>query len=280
MPKANAINLTLPFYQVNPGIEGSAFGQNSKITFQPDGNFVIRYKEFSFQDGTLQTVKEPQNKNSRVTDFLAQKEIPVFSILAVILVILFRNLFFSAFQKYFLSLTSNYEIDFNIQKIGVGPILFSVSVILLTFSDFNPEIQSPISSKFIQLLEHLRGGIRFFVLPIAFSVTVFFFLNLTSRLFPLIFSDIKSLFALSLLMLIWNFADFGSKIQDYINLQNFIAFLGSIYLIIRTVLLFNVLRRSYRFHVPITLFYICVFNLGTLLLLVKGLNLDILSFYE
>lgn len=280
MPKANAVNLTLPFYQVNPGIEGSAFGQNSKITFQPDGTFVIRYKEFSFQDGTLQTVKEPQNKNSRVTDFLAQKEIPVFSILAVILVILFRNLFFSAFQKYFLSLTSNYEIDFNIQKIGLGPILFSVSVILLTFSDFNSEIQSPISGKFIQLLEHLKGGIRFFVLPIAFSVTVFFFLNLTSRLFPLIFSDIKSLFALSLLMLIWNFADFGSKIQDYINLQNFIAFLGSIYLIIRTVLLFNVLRRSYRFHVPITLFYICVFNLGTLLLLVKGLNLDILSFYE
>lgn len=280
MLKSGGPAVTLPFHLVNPGKANGHFAESSLIIFQPDGSHTVDFENFTFQNGTIHVARSPTSLLDSTSSSILQKQVPFFSISAVVLVILFRNLFFSAFKKYFLSLSSNYEIDFNIQKIGVFPILLSVAIILLTFSDLNERVASFPNHNWTVLLARLKSGVQFFVIPIAFSVLGFFALNLTTRLFPLVFSDIKTLFALCFVTLIWNFANFGSSIQNYFSFQNFVGLIGSMYFIIRTLLLFNVLRRAYRFHVPITLFYICVFNLGTVLILVKGFDLDIFSFYE
>lgn len=280
MLKSGGPGATLPFQLINSGKANTAFIRSSVITFQSDGSHAIDFQEFTFRNGTVQTIKNPLSHPDPGFEFTEQKQVPVFSIIAVVLVILFRNLFFSAFQKYFLSLRNNYEIDFNVQKIGVFPTLLSIAVILLTFSDLNRQAAVFPNENWMIFLARLETGVQFFIIPVAFSVIGFFALNLTTRLFPLVFSDIKTLFVLCFVVLVWNFADFGSPLQKHLSFQNFIGLIGSIYFIIRTLLLFHVLRRAYRFHVPITLFYICAFNLGTVLLLVKGFDLDIFSFYE
>lgn len=282
MPESAARTVSIPLRLVSHGHSQTAFSSSAEITFEPGSENTIHYQEFVFQAGTLHyhAVKEGFKEAS---GFIIQKPVPVFSILAVVVLIFFRNLFFGAFQRYFLNFQSNYEIDFSIQKIGVFPIVLAVSVVVLAFSEFYDSssfLSSSTSTGTAFQFQKLRDGLIFLMKPLGLSMGLFFVLNLTSKLFPLIFSDLKTLFTLSLLVLVWNFSSFGANIHGYISYHNFTTVICAIYFVIRTILLFNVLRLAYRFHLPLTLFYICAFNLGTVLILFDGLSPDIFSLYE
>jgi hypothetical protein len=73
---------------------------------------------------------------------------------------------------------------------------------------------------------------------------------------------------------LWNFAAFGSDIEAFVPFRTFLSCVISIYFILRTFLFFQVLRRSYRFQMPLTLFYICTLNLSTFLILLKVLQFE------
>lgn len=278
MSETEAGSVTLPFSLVAPLAKRNPFVEKASVTFNPNSQTVqVESGGFQFCDGLMNSVVKVQPP--LLPNFekeIQSNTIPVFSIFSVVLLILLRNLFFSSFQKYFLSFQNNYEIDFNIQKIGFFPLLISILVILFSFTNL---IQPPNQIWFsdIQTLGNkFKISIEVLFFPIQVSIVIFFFLNLSTRLFPIIFSDIKIMFLIAILVLIWNFLVFGTSMEMYLTTKKFLFFISLLFLTLRSILLLNVFRRAYRFHLAITLFYICTLNLGTFLVFYQSLWVDIL----
>lgn len=271
MPDNQAVNTTLPFSLFVEGGKSTPLSSGS-ISFQGSGDCSILYRNYLLQNGTLQKIsnqKEMPRESIDSRDSISV--LPFFSISAIVLLILFRNLFFSTFQRYFLSPVNNYEIDFNFQKIGLVPLIFSMTITLFAFSE-KMENSGFLSNSPGFWIEHLKVASQILVYPLSVSIFLVVFLNFSTRFFPILFSDIKSLFFLSLIAIIWNFLSFGSPLIQKVPIFYFYISLSALFLIIRSFLFFQVMRKAYRFKMPITLFYICILNLGTFLLLYRGLK--------
>lgn len=267
---SNSTAVALPFALFNKAgsVNGNAAG--AQILFFPDGSFSIHNQDFVIQNGTLEHSLESPVKIIEPSPEWQTKAIPILSICAVVLIIVLRNVFFQAFQKFFVSLVNNYEIDFSLQKIGFTPLVLSVCIILLALADFNFQADGTPANDLASFAIHLKKSAVFIGTPLAISVVLLLFLNLSNRLFPILFSDVKSLFVVSFLALVWNFAKFGSPVNQYVATQSAVFFLGALFLFCRSILFYQVFRRSYRFRLPTTLFYICTLNLTTILFLFGG----------
>jgi len=270
----NTVESTFPLSSIT-GKNKTNFQKEASIVFQSDGAFRVENDQFRFVNGTILQQKKttlPFTANTTMENMATG--LPLVSIFSVVLIITFRNLFFGPFQKYFLSPVNNYEIDFNFQKIGVFPLIFAVFIILFSISGFvsNPDISAGLDLN--QYVRELKLPLEVFGYPMLISAFSLFFLSLSGKIFPLIFSDMKIFFGLSFLLLLWNFASFGSDIEKFVPFRTYFTGVISIYFVLRTFLFFQVLRRSYRFQMPLTLFYICTLNLSTFLILLKVLQFE------
>jgi len=263
--------VVFPFFQLS-GKEESSFQKEAKIIFSQGDQFVVMNKDFQFTSGTIKKRREFNHlgenlhPNSRVFE-----DVPYFSMASIVLIIGFRNLYFTSFQKNFTSILNNFEIDFNFQKIGFMPILLSVFIILFSISGFfiHPEFPTSFDIRFY--INILRIPVEILGYPLLISAVSLFFLSLSGKIFPLIFSDIKIYFGLSFLLILWNIFAFGSDIELIISLNSFVITIVTLYFVLRSFLFFQVLRKAYRFQMPLTLFYICALNLSTFLVLFKVL---------
>jgi len=277
MREAVQNSVSLPFSLWSHPTKKEGFASQSQILFHSKSEFLIRNKEFEFVDGTLNkssTIAAINHTNE--TSIFQEGTIPFFSLFAVLFLVIFRNRFFGSFQKYFLSLRNNYEIDFNFQKIGAVPVALALIIILLSAIDLTKLSlanklldQSPVGIQSVRLV------LLIFLTPILSSLVLFFLLNLSLKLFPIIFSDLKVLFFLSLLSITYNFSSFGSKLETVLSLPIFLAILLALYFVLRSFLFYKIFLKSYRFKIPITVFYICTLNLQTFLLLTWGVFRDI-----
>jgi hypothetical protein len=265
----------LPFSLFYPIHRRDGFSTQANVIFQGNKSVGVENKEFTFFQGTLARVELVFRAN-HISNSLPD-QIPYFSLAAIFLLIIFRNRFYTSFLKYFLNFKGNYEIDFNFQRIGFFPILFCLLIIFFASSDLF--FLSPIyHSERDRILLQVKSILSVLALPIFFSCLLFFLLDFSGKLFPILFSDLKALFYLSLLVLIWNFSTFGSGIEKYISKDFFLLGLGIFYLILRSYFFLKVFQKSYRFRIPISLFYICTLNLTTFLFFTKGLPKDIFRF--
>lgn len=239
----------------NPGEPIVIFSKN-----QPP---EVRFGEFIFSGGILN--KSASNLPGPIPEASIIGIFPVYSILAVVMLILFRNLFFSTFQNYFLSIRNNFEIDFNIQKIGVMPVLTALLIIFFSLLDFFRLSGSPVSMPAL-------ASVQFVFYPMGISAAAIFFFAASLRVFPVIFPDIKVLFMLSLLLLLINFTLFSRPDLIFPYLDKLPFFLVSAYLLYRSILFFGVFVKYYRFYTKLSLFYICGLNLATCLILHKILS--------
>jgi hypothetical protein len=270
----NSVESTFPLSAIS-GKSRTNFQKEATVVFKADGAFYVQNEQFRFVNGTIlpQANLPRPLSDSGIMQNMASG-LPLVSIFSVVLIIMFRNLFFAPFQKYFVSPVNNYEIDFNFQKIGVFPLIFAVFIILFSISGFvsNPDISAGLDLN--QYVREFKLPLEIFGYPMLISALSLFFLSLSGKIFPLIFSDMKIFFGLSFLLLLWNFAAFGSDIEAFVPFRTFLNWVISIYFILRTFLFFQVLRRSYRFQMPLTLFYICTLNLSTFLILLKVLQFE------
>lgn len=270
----NSVESTFPLSSIT-GKNKSDFQKEASIVFRSDGTFHVENEQFRFVNGTILQQERPSRPiTANTTIENMATGLPLISIFSVVLIIAFRNLFFGPFQKYFLSPVNNYEIDFNFQKIGVVPLIFAVFIILFSLSGFvsNPDISAGLDLN--QYVTELKIPMEILGYPMLISAFSLFFLSLSGKIFPLIFSDMKIFFGLSFLLLLWNFASFGSDIEKFVPFRSFLSGVILIYFVLRTLLFFQVLRRSYRFQMPLTLFYICTLNLSTFLILLKVLQFE------
>lgn len=252
------------------------------ISFHSNKDFEIHFKKFVIQDGALSVAKTPVAAiDDPIIRLSPQYQfVPIFSIIAIILLILVRNLFYGSFQKYFFSPIHNYEIDFNFQKIGIIPILFAIFINLFSLSDMVHLIMNPTQEGGLLILKNLGLVGKMLATPLLFSVIIMFLLNFSFRFFPVLFSDIKTLFWLSLIALVWNFLTFGIQPIQFFDSKQFLFTFGLLFFLFRSFFLLQIFQKAYRFRLPVTLFYICTLNLGTFLLLFQGLSPFLIDIYE
>lgn len=272
---------TLPFSFLRRQ-NGESPISGATISFHSNKDFEIHFKNFVIQDGSLTVVKTP---GAAIDDQLIRmpshdQYVPIFSILAIVLLILVRNLFFGSFQKYFFSPIHNYEIDFNFQKIGIVPIFFAILINLFSLSDMVHMISGPGQEGDFLFLKKVGMVGKVVATPMLFSVVILFFLNFSFRFFPVLFSDIKTLFWISLIALVWNFLTFGVHTIQLFGSKQFLLTIGLLFFLFRSFFLLHIFQKAYRFRLPVTLFYICTLNLGTFLLLFQGLSPFLTDIYE
>jgi hypothetical protein len=267
----------LPLSLFYPIQSEKGFSSEAKVIFQGKESIGVENNEVTFQHGTLIKVQKSILDEKSKSDVFSSADIPYFSLASILTLIIFRNRFYSAFIKYFISLRNNYEIDFNLQRIGFLPISFCLLVIFFSVSDLLKDTHFQGDNQWGFIVQ-IKSAFLLLGLPILFSCTLFFLLDFSGKIFPLIFSDIKVLFFLSIFVLIWNLSSFGAQIELIVSKEIFFLSIGSLYLIIRSFLFFNVFMRAYRFRIPVTLFYICVLNLTSFFFLTKGLPKDFFIF--
>jgi hypothetical protein len=261
---ASGREISLPLFFVLPGESGS-FPSQARVLFKPLASPEVQLGKFLFTGTILRKggLKEPA---PTFLQSVSGYSVPYFSIVAVILIILFRNLYFNAFRKYFLSALNNYEIDFSLQKIGVPPVIMAFLIVFLVLLDF------------VQLTGLSSGPLSFIrtaeiiFYPMAISAACLFFLSLSLRFFPLIFPDLKVLFLLSILLLAFNFALFSLQGIGMEGLKFLPLGLSLLFFALRSLLFFMVLRKFYRYRSALSLFYICALNLSTSLVFYKVLG--------
>lgn len=277
MTDSGASQVFLPlnlFYPVRPG---PGFSSEARLIFRGKQSAGAESKGFRFSEGTLESVSIQSANEYVERETVAPGEVPYLSLLAIFLLIIFRNWFYGSFTKYFLSLRNNYEIDFNFQRIGFIPIIFCISVVFLSTCDLFRTGDFGLRSHW-RFLGEIRLAFMVLGLPILVSSSLFFFLDFSGKIFPLVFSDLKALFYLSVALLIWNFSTFGTQIQTIISKEIFVICLAFMYLIFRSFFFFNVFVKAFRFRIATTLFYICVLNLTAFFLFTKGLPGDFFRF--
>jgi hypothetical protein len=258
--------VSLPLSFVIPAAQGD-FPQKAKVFFHKSALPEVISSNYTFKGPVLSHQSEKKEEEfSQASLPGIGVPLPVFSILAVILLIVFRNIFFSSFTKYFLSIRNNYEIDFNLQKIGVPSLVMALLIILLPVLDLVQQFRSAslffLAIKVVQLL----------LFPMMISSIILFLFSLSIRFFPLIFPDIKVLFFLALLLLLHNFSFFSLQGNMPEQIQYFLPALIALFFILRSILIFLVLRKFFRYRSALSLFYICTLNLSTSMVLFKVLN--------
>lgn len=225
-----------------------------------------RYQDFEFLSGSLQKIRVSENDLLTGSRHHSQ-EVPYFSLMAVVFLIVFRNLYYASFQKYFVSLVNNFEIDFNFQKIGLGPVFLGFLIVLLAFIGFFVEPDFSHGNRFFEIIQRIQTPAYLILYPLGISALTLFFLAFSIRIFPLIFSDLKVLFFTSFLAVLWRFVDFGVQDMALFEFQRILMVLGAGFFAMRSLLFYQVLRKAYRFRIGLTLFYICTLNLTTFLIL-------------
>jgi len=268
MPKTNDGSLSLPFSLWTKNGSKSEFSTQAKVIFNSKSDHIIQKGQFEFQHGTILKKSELYTEDTFQMEALFQNgSIPFFSLFAVLLLIIFRNRFFSSFQKYFLGLNHNYEIDFNFQKIGALPVFIAVLVVILSSIDLTNSCMNHAISNLNFSFQAFKVVLVLFAFPTGASLILFFLLNLSFKLFPIFFSDLKVLFLLSTIGLAYNFSAFGSQFESLVSIQVFLAFAIGIFFGLRSFFLYKIFQRAYRFKIPITVFYICTLNLQTILII-------------
>ncbi len=267
----------LPLSLFYPVGSDKGFSSGARVFFQGQESVGAESAGIKFFQGALVEVNPIREEEGPMASASQSTGVPYFSLAAIFALIIFRNRFYGAFTKYFLSLKNNYEIDFNFQRIGFVPILFCILVIFLSTADLLKTNYAGIHG-FWQQISEIRSAFILLGFPILVSCLLFFILDFSGKIFPLIFSDLKVLFYLSLLVLIWNFSAFGAGLEKIISKEIFILSLAALYLIFRSFFFFNVFIRAFRFRIPISLFYICALNLTAFFFLTKGLPKDFFRF--
>lgn len=269
----------LPVHLFYPGSkEMSTLKDHGQIIFTPSAPSQVVSGEFLFESGTM-VANSTQVLQSFGPKYLSFQSFPYFSIVALVLLIVFRNLFYTQFQKFFLSVTNNFEIDFSFQKIGVYPIILASFIIYFTFIDVISIVRPIFQPGTFWVVPSISGALLWMV-PLLITIVVFTFLSLSPKLFPLIFSDLKVLFFLSIFLIFFQLIGFGLRLNFQFNLFNSVAFLLSSFFILRSALMWAIFSKAYKFKIPVTLFYICTLNICSFLFLSKGLDASIFNFYE
>jgi hypothetical protein len=258
--------LTLPLsYVLNSG--NGSFLKKARVNFISGGPNEVFSGDYVFKTQVME-YRPSHHKDSEPIWFKSVKEknLPVFSILATVLLILFRNIFHRSFQKYFISFRTNYEIDFNLQKIGIPPLMLAIVIILLSSLDFFM-LRNGSSTWF-----HFFMTLQVLFYPMAVSTAALFLFSLSLRFFPIIFPDIKVLFILAILLLAYNFTIFGLQEEIPDGIRFFLPALVGLFFILRSFLMFMILRKFFRYRSALSLFYICTLNLSTCLVLYEVLH--------
>jgi hypothetical protein len=258
--------LTLPLQFVFPSSRGE-FASRARVLFRSEGQPGVVDGNYVFEEQTLEYRPETLNLPDAGKSLAIQEvPLPIFSFAALVLLIVFRNVFYNAFLKYFLSIRNNYEIDFNVQKIGVPPLLTAMLIIVLALADYlNSAASSDVLHSFVKTIQMI-----FF--PMAISTIALFLFSLSLRFFPVIFPDIKVLFFIAVLLLVYNCALYGLQGRIPIEMQFLLPFLVLLFFALRSFFLFMVFRKFFRYRSALSLFYICALNLSTCLVLYEILK--------
>jgi hypothetical protein len=254
--------LKLPLSSVLPE-NTEKFAREAEVVFRKDGNTEIRSEAFIFQEGTLVKSDKKFPKDLQFQGIGAS--FPVFSAIAVLLLVLFRNFFHQSFLKYFISVRNNYEIDFSIQKIGIPATILAACINILAFSDF---IRNwlPLGS-----VQSVFFAIQLLLFPMLISAVFLFFTSISIRFFPLVFPDLKIQLFLSILILGINFYLYGQGGRVPVFSGNLPLYLFSAFFIYRSFIFLEVLGKYYRYQTTVSLFYICSLNLATCIAIHKVL---------
>jgi len=268
MSGANDGSVSLPFSLWAKNKSKSVFIRESKVIFNSKSDPIIQNGNYEFYHGTVAKKSNINYEQNLIIPSLFQDgAIPFFSLFAVLLLIIFKNRFFGSFQKYFLSLNNNYEIDFNFQKIGAIPIFIAVFAVILSSIDLTNCFNNQSTSNLTSTFDVLKFIIIMYAFPTGASLILFFLLNLSFKLFPIFFSDLKVLFFLSIITLTYNFSVFGSQLESLVSIQVFLTFGTGIFFGLRSFFLYKIFQKAYRYKIPITVFYICTLNLQTILII-------------
>jgi hypothetical protein len=257
----NPIKATIPLSLASPGYSGT-FAEESSVIFQPGVEAKVQFRNFLFEEGSLKKVNAACFRAKEIPPHFSDV-FPAFSLLAIILMILFRNLFHIPFMKYFFSFRLNYEIDLNLQKIGLPSIFLAFLVIFFSvldhirLTDFAGAVEGSLKSS--QILFY----------PMACSLLVHFLLSLSPRFFPLLLPDLKVFFLLSVLLLIYNFSGFSNAFNLPFSPAELAMVFSGIFLTVRSIYYFGVFRKFFRYRRTLSLFYICTLNLATCLVMYR-----------
>ena len=259
--------LTLPLYFATPATQ-SGFASRARVLFHSGGQADVMDGNYVFENQTLEYQSDIRPAIAETGTGLALQEValPIFSFAALILLILLRNIFFRSFQKYFLSFHNNYEIDFNIQKIGFPPLVMAMLIIVFAVSDYLHSLDS--SAALLTMMK----TIQLVFSPMAISAAALFLFSLSVRFFPIIFPDIKVLFFMAILLLAYNFAVYGFQGSFPFGVRFLLPSLAAFFFILRSFFLFMVFRKFFRYRSALSLFYICTLNLSTCLVLYEILK--------
>jgi hypothetical protein len=261
--KAAGKPISLPISSVLKGKDLYS-SDHATVTFKFGEAPQVRMGSYLFQGAALQR-KSPEI-HPRPSSELADTFFPVFSIVAVVLIIFFRNLFYPSFSRYFLSIRNNYEIDLSLQRIGLPATVMSVLVIFFSMIDFFRIMNaSSASSAAITSLQIL-------FLPMLLSGLILFFLSLNIRFFPILFPDIKIFFLMSFFLLGVNFFVFSRHGQLLPLVERLPFYLFPAFFLFRTLIYLEVLRKYYRYRITMSLFYICTLNLAAGLVVFEVLH--------
>lgn len=240
------------------------FCKEAEVVFRSGSMPEVHHKKFHFVAATLKKAFDQPALPARIVH--RNDSFPIFSALAVLLLVLFRNLFHQSFAKYFISFRNNYEIDFSIQKIGIPATIFSACINLLAFSDFIRNFL-PLGAGSALFL-----SFQLLLFPALISMGFLFLTSATIRFFPLVFPDLKIQLFLSLFLLASNFYMFGqggSPIPAFFG--QLPLFLLCAFFLYRSVIFLEVLGKYYRYQSTVSLFYICSLNLATFIVIHKVL---------
>jgi hypothetical protein len=256
---ANPIKASVPLSLALPGFPGTFAGE-SRVIFQQGEAAKVQFRNFLFEEGVLKSIASPVLRKKEVPSHFSDA-FPVFSLIAIVLMILFRNLFNQPFMKYFLNFRLNYEVDLNLQKIGLPSLFMAFMVIFFAFFDYIRLTDFP------GALNGSIKSVQVLVYPMACSILVHFFLSLSARFFPLLLPDLKVFFLLSVLLLLYNFSGFSNAFHFPVSPTELAILLSTIFLTARSIYYFGVFRKFFRYRRTLSLFYICTLNLVTCLVM-------------
>jgi len=256
---ANPIKVGVPLSLALSGFPGPFAGE-SRVIFQQGEAAKVQYRNYLFEEGVLKSASSPALKTKEVPSLFSDA-FPAFSLIAIVLMILFRNLFNQSFMKYFLSFPLNYEIDLNLQKIGLPSLLMAFMVIFFSFFDYIRLTEFP------GIFNGSIKSVQILLYPMACSILVHFFLSLSGRFFPLLLPDLKVFFLLSVFLLLYNFSGFSNAFHFPVSPAALAMLLSAIFLTARSIYYFGVFRKFFRYRSTLSLFYICTLNLVTCLVM-------------
>lgn len=252
--------LILPLSTVLRAQDGPLAGK-ALVTFRPGKLPSVHSGGFVFEGTVMMKKETPSTKDAVQEDSLVP--FPVFTVIAVLLVVMFRNLFHQSFIRYFISVKNNYEIDFSLQKIGLPAIGTALFVNLFVLIDFIRIFRIDATAY------ALLAGLQLLILPMLLSALIIFLFSFSIRAFPLVFSDIKIIFLLSFGLMSVNFLVFAQKGISMLWLEKMPVFFLVLFMLLRSFYFFEVLGKFYRYRTTMSLFYICTLNLTTSLLIHK-----------